>query len=138
MTNKNNVAVENEEMNEIIIYDDVLQTIAAHSVKELKGVALASSFTEGIMEKIVKKSSNKAVRVDIQEKNVTLEVHISVEYGIKIPDICASLQSVIKKDIEEVTDLTVEKVNIFVDNITIEEKDNTNTEKNNSDEQENK
>ena len=137
MNNTNNVASENEAMNEIIIVDDVLQTIAAHSVKEMDGVSLISSFTEGIMEKIVKKSTNKAVRVDMQDKNVSLEVHIAIEHGLKITDVCSVLQANIKKDIEEVTDLIVESVNIFVDNLTIKEPENVNTDKKNTEEQEN-
>lgn len=137
MNNTNNVTSENESMNEIIIVDDVLQAIAAHSVKELDGVALISSFTEGIMEKIVKKSTNKAVRVEMQDKNVSLEVHISIENGLKITDVCSVLQANIKRDIEEVTDLTVDSVNIFVDNLTIKEPENINTDKKNTEEQEN-
>ncbi len=121
MNNKNNIPSENEKMNEIIILDDVLQSIAAHSVKELDGVALISSFADGIMEKIVKKSANKAVRVEMNDKNVSLDVHISIEHGLKIIDVCSVLQANIKKDIEEVTDLVVETVNIFVDNLTIKE-----------------
>ena len=138
MNNKNNVPSENETINEIIIVDDVLQSIAAHSVKETEGVALISSFTDGIMEKIVKKSTNKAIRVEIQDKNVSLEVHISIEHGLKITDVCSVLQANIKKDIEEVTDLNVETVNIFVDNLTIKENDTTDANKNNTEEQENK
>jgi len=137
MTNKNNVPSENETINEIIIVDDVLQSIAAHSVKELDGVSLISSFTDGIMEKIVKKSTNKAIRVEMHDKNVSLEVHISIEHGLKITDVCSILQANIKKDIEEVTDLNVETVNIFVDNLTIKESDNIAADKKNAEEQEN-
>ena len=111
----------NSENNEIIILDEVLQTIAAHTVKEMDGISIITSFTEGIMEKIVKKSSNKAVKVETEDKIVSLEIHIAVNYGIKIPDICALLQTNIKKDIEEITDLTVRKVDVYVDSIIVNE-----------------
>lgn len=138
MNKENNTVIENEVLNEVNIFDEVLQSIAAHSVKELKGVSLSTSLAEGIMEKIVKKSSApKAVKVDMKDKNVSLDVHISVEHGLKIQDVCAALQADIKKDIESVTDLTIDKVNIFVDNITIETEEKKPAIQNNTEETEN-
>lgn len=128
-----NTNLENNENNEIIILDDVLQAIAAHTTKETNGVSLITSFTEGIMEKIVKKSSNKAVKVENDDKFISLEVHIAVEYGIKIPEICAVLQANIKKDIEVMTDLTVNKVDIYVDSIIFNENEKQAQEDTNSD-----
>ena len=36
MNKENNTVIENETLNEVNIFDEVLQSIAAHSVKELK------------------------------------------------------------------------------------------------------
>jgi len=137
MTTNNNNNIENEEMNEIIILDEVLQTIAAHTAKETKGITLISSCTEGIMEKLVKKSTNKAVRVTTDDKNVSIEIHVAVEHGIKIPEICVVLQTNIKRDIEEVTDLTVKKVDVYVDSITIKENEKSSQDQKNTEKQEN-
>lgn len=122
MINKNCLSVENEELNEVIIYNDVLQSIASHSVKELKGVELINSIVDGIVEKIVKKGGNKAIRIENQEEDINLEVHVAIEHGLKISEICTKLQALIKKDIEEMTEIKISKINIFVDNIIVEDK----------------
>lgn len=126
MNNENVTPTENKSVNEINICDEVLQSIAARTVKETEGVSLSTTIAEGIVEKIVKKSANKGVKIDSKDKAVTIDVHISVEYGLKIQDICRKLQADIKNDIETVTDLTVESVNIYVDNITIKTEDTDN------------
>ncbi len=104
------------------ISDEVVQTIAAMAVSEVKGASLSVSLAEGLVEKLVKKGSNKAVRIEMTEKEVALEVHVLVDYGIKIQPVAASLQEAVKRNIETMTDLTVTKVDIFVDGISKESK----------------
>jgi len=104
------------------ISDDVLQTIAAMAVSEVNGVSLAVSLTEGFVEKLVKKTQNKAVRVEVTEKTVTLELHVFVAYGSKIQEVAAKLQDAVKHNVETMTDLTVTRVDICVDGIIKETK----------------
>ncbi len=104
------------------ISDEVVQTIAAMAVSEVKGATLSVSLAEGLVEKLVKKGSNKAVRIEMTEKEVALEVHVLVDYGIKIQPVAASLQEAVKRNIETMTDLTVTKVDIYVDGISKESK----------------
>lgn len=101
----------------IKISEEVVQTIAAMAVKEVKGITLATSFADGFVEKFVKKNFNKSVRTTLDEKAVTVELHIGVDYGVKIQTVAAELQEVIKRNIETMTDLSVTQVDIYVDGI---------------------
>ncbi len=105
------------ENNNVKISEEVVQSIAAVAVSEVKGVSLPSSFADGIVEKFVKKNYNKNIRVEIQEKEVTVEVHILVDYGMKIQPVAEELQELVKKNIETMTDLVVTQVNVCVDGI---------------------
>ncbi len=98
------------------ISEEVVQAIAGMAVRDVKGIALATTLADGLVEKIVKKSF-KSVKVEMTEKEVALEVHILVDYGIKITPVSAELQELVKRNNETMTDLTVTAVNIFVDGI---------------------
>lgn len=98
------------------ISEEVVQAIAGMAVRDVKGVALATTLADGLVEKLVKKSF-KSVKIEMTEKEVALEVHILVDYGVKITPVSAELQELVKRNIETMTDLTVTAVNIFVDGI---------------------
>ncbi|MBE7009912.1 MAG: Asp23/Gls24 family envelope stress response protein [Ruminococcaceae bacterium] len=98
------------------ISEEVVQAIAGMAVREIKGIALATTLADGLVEKFVKKSF-KSVKIEMNEKEVALEVHILVDYGVKITPISTELQDAVKRNIETMTDLTVTAVNIFVDGI---------------------
>ncbi len=101
----------------IKISEEVVQTIAAMAVKDVKGVTVAASFADGFVEKFVKKNFNKSVKITLEEKAVTVELHIGIDYGVKIQTVAAELQDVIKRNIETMTDLSVTRVDIYVDGI---------------------
>lgn len=103
----------------IKISEEVVQTIAAMAVSEVKGVSLSASLTDGIVEKFVKKNYNKSVRIDMADKEVSIELHIMVDYGVKIQATAAELQDAVKRSIETMTDLTVTAVDVYVDGINI-------------------
>ncbi len=109
-----------EEIGEIKIAEDVVLVVAGLAVGEVKGVTVVNSLTDGIVEKFTKKNYGKGIRVEMQEKNVTVDVHVVVDYGVKIPDAAWELQETVKKNIESMTNLSVSGVNIFVDGINIE------------------
>lgn len=105
------------ETGSVNISDEVIQSIAAMAVAETKGAALYTTLAEGIVEKLVKKNSNKSVRIEAVEKDVVIEVHIVVEYGVKIQEVASILQDNVKRNIEAMTDLTVSRVDICVEGI---------------------
>lgn len=120
MAEKLNINDEMLEMGDVKISEEVISVVAGVAVTEVEGVSVANSIADGIVEKFVKKNYGKGIRVALAEKEVSVDVHVVVDYGIKIPDAAWQLQEIIKKNIENMTDLTVAKVNIFVESISIE------------------
>ena len=120
MEEKLNINDEMMEIGEVKISEDVISVVAGLAVTEVEGVSVANSIADGIVEKFVKKNYGKGIRVELMDKEVSVDVHVVVAYGIKIPDAAWQLQEIIKKNIENMTDLTVTKVNIFVESISIE------------------
>ena len=111
----------NEGPGAVKIANEVISTIAAQALNEIKGITLALSAAEGFVDKLVKKQSSKGVRIYLNDegKEVDLDVHVAVEYGINIPEISWKIQEDVKRNVESMTDVIVNKVNVFVDGLTV-------------------
>ncbi len=122
MSEKDIILETQENSGEIKISNDVITSIAAQALAEIKGVQIALSAAEGIVDKLVKKNSQRGVKIYLDEttKNADVDVHIVIAYGVNIPEISWKVQESVKKNVESMTDITVNKVNVFVDNVTIE------------------
>ena len=108
---------------EIKISDDVVSVIAGKAVSEISGVAgMAGGFAGGISEVFSgKKNLAKGIKVDVEEKEVKIDVNIIVEYGVRIPDVAFEIQNRVKKAVETMTGLNVSSVNVHVQGVNIPE-----------------
>ncbi len=111
-----------ENANNVKISDDVVQIIAGIAAGEVDGVqGMGTSLTSGIAELLGgKKPISRGVKVDIREDSVTMDMHIIVRYGVRIPDIAWQVQEKVKEAVETMTGLQVLKVNIHIDGISME------------------
>ena len=111
--------------NEIKIADDVVAVIAGVAVSEVSGVAdMAGGFAGGITEVLSgKKNLAKGIKVEVGEKDTKIDVNIIVEYGVRIPDVAFEIQNRVKKAVETMTGLNVVEVNVHVQGVSTEEKE---------------
>lgn len=111
--------------NEIKIADDVVAVIAGVAVSEVPGVAeMAGGFAGGITEVLSgKKNLAKGIKVEVGEKDTKIDVNIIVEYGVRIPDVAFEIQNRVKKAVETMTGLTVVEVNVHVQGVNTESKE---------------
>lgn len=111
--------------NEIKIADDVVAVIAGVAVSEVPGVAeMAGGFAGGITEVLSgKKNLAKGIKVEVGEKDTKIDVNIIVEYGVRIPDVAFEIQNRVKKAVETMTGLNVVEVNVHIQGVNTESKD---------------
>ena len=106
-----------QEVNGIKISEEVVATIAGKAVSEVKGVASTNS---GIISEVFgKKSFSKGIKVQMNEKTVSIDVFIVVEYGSRIPDVAWEVQNRVKSAVEDMTGLKVLEVNIQVQGVNL-------------------
>ncbi len=114
--------IENEKGN-VKISDEVISIIATMATSEVPGVhSMSGNITSGIVEFLGgKKSPSKGIKVTVDDLgNITLDIHITITYGYKIPDVAWEVQEKVKKAVEELTGMPVQKVNIHVDGVNID------------------
>jgi len=102
---------------------DVIAVIAGLAASEVAGVAeMAGS---GIAQMLGVKNLGKGVKVIVEENTVALEMVLTVFYGVKIHEVAAAVQQNAIKAIENMTGLTVSKVNVMVQGIKFEKAEKT-------------
>lgn len=122
MEDRNTIVLQEENtIGEVQIADDVVAMIAGLATQEVEGVACAAgNMTGELMSKVGIKNMKKGVKVDILQKNVTVELAIVVEYGYNIPAVCQKVQSKVQSAIENMTGLTVSDVNIRIAGVNMQ------------------
>lgn len=112
----------NENVGIVKISDEVVSVIAGIAAEEIAGV---SEYNQGVTAHLFKgkKVSGKSVKVTLEEDRATIEILVAVEYGIKIMEVIAKVQENVKKTVEAMTGLNVDKVNVTVQNIYLPKKE---------------
>lgn len=105
----------------IKISDEVIAIIAGLAASEIKGiVSMSSGKVEEWTQKISgKKNIARGVKVNVEGDSAVIDLFLTVEYGMKIPEIADKVQSNVKKTVESLTGLIVNKVNVNVMNIYV-------------------
>lgn len=105
----------------IKISDEVIATIASVAVNETNGVfGLSSSIAGEIASKFSKKNIGKGIKVTTTETGTTIDLSVVMQYGYKIPEVAWEVQENVKKSVESMSGLEVEKVNIHVADINFD------------------
>ena len=113
----------NEEEDNINISDEVVTTIAGIAIADIDGVAeMAGGIAGGLSEVLSgKKNLSKGIKAEIDGNNVKIDVNIIVNYGVRIPDVAFDIQNKVKNNVENMTGLRVEEVNVHVQGVNIEQ-----------------
>lgn len=123
------VEVKETEVNGIKISEDVVAQIAGKAASEVSGVAgMSGGIVGGISEMLGKKSFSKGVKVQVGEKETTIDLYIIVEYGARIPDIAWEIQNKVKTVVENMTGLKVVDINIHVQGLNLPKDDKKDVE----------
>ena len=111
--------IENEGMNveianNLTISEDVIGIIAGIAAAEVEGVSgMTLGFVDGINQILGNnKKYSKGVKIELDGNNVVIDLYVIVKYGVRIPDVAFSIQNAVKSQVETMTGLNVQSVNI--------------------------
>lgn len=110
------------EFGNIIVEDDVIATLAGIAAMECYGLVgmATSSATEGLVELLRREHLTKGVKVVSEENRVIIDLYIMVQFGISISVVSSNIIEKVKYSIENITGLEVEKVNINVQGVRVQ------------------
>lgn len=109
------------QLGEINISTDVIATIAGLAATECYGlVGMASkNAKDGIVELLKKDSLSKGVKILADGEEITVDLYIVVEFGTNISTVADNIINKVKYNLENLTGLKVQKVNINVQSVRL-------------------
>ena len=110
---------------DVEIADEVIAVIAGIAASETEGVAAldgsAGSLQKNIISRLGMQVLSKGVQLSVEEDKVTVDMSLILDYGVSIPEVTAHVQTRVRNEIESMTGLTVEAVNVRVTDVKTEE-----------------
>ena len=112
---------EKNELGKIEISPEVIEVIAGLAATEVEGVyALRGNFATDVVERLGKKNHGKGVKVEMGEDGVKIEISVTLNYGVSVPEVARSIQTVIKQALQNMTSISIEAINVHVLGIQFE------------------
>ena len=105
------------------ISKEVIASIAGTAAKEINGVADLATFTTNIKGWLMKKQSPKPIIINLTDDVAVIDIHIILKNGAKIPETSEKVQNAVKEAVQNMTGITVSRVNICVAGIEFEERE---------------
>ncbi len=96
------------------ISESVIDVILEVAVQETEGVELIKAPVKHTLKKMVARRRKAARYEGFEDSGLSLRVEVAISFGEVIPFTCFMLQERIKQDIEKMTGLYVEEINIVV------------------------
>ncbi|MBR4587237.1 MAG: Asp23/Gls24 family envelope stress response protein [Lachnospiraceae bacterium] len=94
---------------------DVLAVIAGLAATEVDGVAaLSGGLTHEHIAKQNAKGLSKGINLNVEDKNVRINMSIVMKYGYNVKDVCGKVQDKVRTSLENMTGFNVTGVNINV------------------------
>ena len=108
-----------------IISEDVIATIASTAAVEVAGVAGMANRVKDLRG-LVAGGASRSVDVVNNETEIIVDVYVNLKSGVRIPDVAAEVQQVVKREVQAMTGRPVTKVNVHVAGLVLD--DNKETE----------
>ena len=114
-------AIINSELDSIGIDNSVIANIAGISAMESYGiVGMASkNAADGIFELLKFENLSKGIKVNTENNQINIELHVVLEYGVKISVVGQNIIERVKFNIENLTGLTIDNIEVLVEGIRL-------------------
>ena len=105
----------------IFITEDVMLKVIGYAALECYGVVAMSRkrATDGIVEWLGRENLSKGVQLKLVDNMLDIDLFIVVEYGISIAEVCKTMVSTVRYQLESMTGVKVRRINISVEGIRI-------------------
>ena len=122
---ENNMTIDIEkgqDKGQITYANEVISTIVTVATTEVEGISGIAGVNASSLSGILAKGSKtpRSVRVDMNGEDVSVDVSVTVDYGMPIQKVGRSAQENVRKSIESMTGLHVDKVDLHVVGVSFE------------------
>jgi uncharacterized alkaline shock family protein YloU len=106
---------EGTQLGAVQIHNNVIATIARLAALKVPGVVeMSGTFVDGLAGMIGKKAVDRGIHVVVEDNAVVMELHVVLEFGVRIPQVAWQIQNEVRQAVEHMTGKVVKAVNVIV------------------------
>lgn len=106
--------MEKEKGGSLKISEEVILTITKQAVLDVPGVAGLAAGRFNVKDLIVRSELENSIRIALNVDVAQITVSVNLIYGYKIKDVAQQIQESVKSTVQNMTGITVSKVNVFI------------------------
>ena len=118
---QNTALIDGSEMGDVKIHENVIAALVRQAALEQEGVSrLAGSALVDDIANLVgsRRMQARAISVELAEDSrVTIEIKLNLIFGFRIPEVAERVQKAVISTVEEITGMTVMRVNVLIQEI---------------------
>jgi uncharacterized alkaline shock family protein YloU len=104
----------------IDISTTAVTTIASQAINQCYGVVgMANKNLANGIANLLSRDSKRGIGVTIENGEITVDVYVIVEYGVRIRAVAESIQHTVKFHVEKSLGMTVNEVNVYVQGLRL-------------------
>lgn len=113
--------IENDtELGSVHIHNNVIATIARLAAIKVPGVSeMSGGLVDDLAGMIRKKTGDRGIRVTFEDAGVVIEIHVILDYGVRIPNVAWQLQTEVRQAVEQMTGKHVKAVQVVVQGVKL-------------------
>lgn len=106
----------------IDISSATIATITNQAVNQCYGVVgMASKNLVNGLAQLLSRDNRRGVEITVEGDQITIDVYVIVEYGVRIRTVAESIQHTVKFHVEKTLGLPVHAVNVYVQGLRLSE-----------------
>lgn len=111
-------------LGKVVISEELIATLVGVAAVECDGLVWMSArkLKDGIAELLGRDNFSRGVEVNLDAGQLSVDLHIIVSYGVKIPEVAVNVMEKVKSALEKQTGLSVTQVNIHVQGVRVADK----------------
>lgn len=103
----------------LVISEEVIAKIAGTAALDCKGVSSLVAKPTDIKGLLRRGQEAKSVRVLSEDQELTIDIHIRLQNGARIPDVSEEVQRSVKENVQNMTGKAVTRVNVHIEDINL-------------------
>jgi uncharacterized alkaline shock family protein YloU len=110
-----------EPLGSIDISPTAVTTITSRAVNQCYGVVgMANKNLVNGIANMLSRDSQRGIDVVIENGEITIDVYVIVEYGVRIRTVAESVQNTVQFHVEKALGLPVQAVNVYIQGLRLE------------------
>lgn len=114
-------SIKNTQTGSLKISEEVILTVTRQAVLDVPGVHSLAQGRFNLKDFVVRADMESSIRVTLNVDVAQINICVNLVYGYKIKDVAQEIQENVKATVQNMTGITVSKVNVYIAGVVKDE-----------------